>query len=74
MGGTRATNGSGGAVVAIAMLAGFLLFLFAVYVLLRTYGAVTIGAYRIALGERPTTGQLWREASGIVWRLIVFGC
>lgn len=73
VGGTRATNGSGGAVVAIAMLAGFLLFLFAVYVLLRTHGAVTIGAYRIALGERPTTGQLWREASGIVWRLIVFG-
>lgn len=73
VGGTRATIGGGGAVVAIAMLAGFALGLFAIYLLLRTLGAVTIGAYRIALGEQPTTGQLWREARGIVWRLIVFG-
>lgn len=71
VGGARAT-GRGGSVVPIAVFAGLILGLVAVYVLARVLAAVTIGAYRIALGEDPSIGQLWRESSGIVWRLILF--
>lgn len=43
----------------------------AAYVLLRMTGALVVGAYRIALGERPSMGQVWRDGAGVVWRMIV---
>ena len=66
--GAREDGGSAAAaLLGVVMLAVAAL---ALYVSIRLTGAIIIGAYRVALGERPTMGEAWRESSGIVWRLV----
>lgn len=63
IGGSESITGVGAVLMIVFGIAAF-------YVFLRLSGALTIAAYRGALGEQVTARGVWAESAGVVWRLL----